>query len=142
MTLKQKELKNTIEHILDNSTVGVMATVRQNKPMSRYMTFSREDLNLYTATSKETHKVEEIEKVPFTHILLGYEGDGFGDEYVEYEGKVVIKESRELKEELWNSYMEHWFDGPDDPNYIILEITPTQISLMNKQGIEPKILTL
>lgn len=140
--MNQQELKVAIEKIMDNSSVGVMATVRGNKPYSRYMTFFRKGLQLYTATSKETHKVEEIEKVPFTHVLLGYEGEGFGDEYVEYEGEVEINHSKDLKEELWNTYLEKWFDGPDDPNYIVLKITPTQISLMNKTGINPQILTL
>ncbi|RDW18267.1 general stress protein [Oceanobacillus arenosus] len=140
--MSQPEVKATVENILDNSSVGTMATVQQNKPHTRYMTFSRNGLNLYTATSKETHKVEEIIENPFTHILLGYEGDGFGDEYVEYEGKVQISDSKELKNELWNPYMENWFDGPNDPNYTVLEVTPVQISLMNKKGMEPKILEL
>ena len=140
--MSQLEVKATIENILDNSSVGTMATVKQNKPHSRYMTFSRNGLNLYTATSKDTHKAEEIEENPNTHILLGYEGEGFGDEYVEYEGKVQITDSPELKKELWNSYMENWFDGTNDPNYIVLEIKPIQISLMNKTGNEPKILEL
>ncbi|GAB3043927.1 pyridoxamine 5'-phosphate oxidase family protein [Virgibacillus ainsalahensis] len=140
--MSQSEVKATIENILDNSSVGTMATVKQNKPHSRYMIFSHHSLNLYTATSKDTHKAEEIEENPYTHILLGYEGEGFGDEYVEYEGKVQISDSPELKKEMWNSYMENWFDGPNDPNFIILEIKPIQISLMNKTGIEPKILEL
>ncbi|RDW15991.1 pyridoxamine 5'-phosphate oxidase family protein [Oceanobacillus chungangensis] len=140
--MSQQEVKATIENILDNSSVGTMATVQHNKPHSRYMTFIRNGLNLYTATNKETHKIEEIEGNPFTHILLGYEGEGFGDEYVEYEGKVKITDSKELKKELWNPYLENWFDGPNDPNYVILEITPIQISLMNKNGVEPKILEL
>ncbi|OZU87344.1 general stress protein [Virgibacillus indicus] len=140
--MSQPEVKATIENILDNSSVGTMATVKQNRPHSRYMTFSHHNLELYTATSKDTHKAEEIEENPYTHILLGYEGEGFGDEYVEYEGKVQITEKPELKKELWNSYMENWFDGPNDPNYIVLEIKPIQISLMNKTGMEPKLLKL
>lgn len=138
----QPEVKAAIENILDNSSVGTMATVKQNKPHSRYMTFFHDSLNLYTATSKDTHKAEEIEENPNTHILLGYEGEGFGDEYVEYEGKVQITDSPELKKKLWNPYLKNWFDGLNDPDYIILEIKPIRISLMNKTGIEPKILEL
>jgi len=86
--------------------------------------------------------VEEIEENPNAHILLGYEGEGFGDEYVEYEGNVQITDSPQLKKELWNSYMENRFDRPNDSNYIVLEIKPIQISLMKKTGIEPKVLEL
>jgi general stress protein 26 len=140
--MEQQEIKAAIENILENGTVGTMATVQQNKPHSRYMTFSSDGLNLYTATDKDTHKVEELEKNPYTHILLGYEGEGIGDEYVEYEGKVHISDNEELKKKLWNPNMQHWFDGPEDPNYIVLEIEPEQISLMNKQDLDPKVLEM
>lgn len=139
--MEQSETKKAIEQILDESDVGVMSTVCQNKPYSRYMTFGREGLTLYTATSKDTHKVDDIEANPNTHIILGYEGDGYGDEYVEYEGKVALKDSEKLKKKLWNSYMDNWFSGLDDPNYIIMEISPTQIKRMNKKGKEPEVLT-
>ncbi len=138
--MSQQEIRAMIENILDNSSVGTMATVKANKPHSRYMTFFHKGLKLYTVTNIKTHKAEEIEENPYTHILLGYEGEGFGDEYVEYEGKVTITDSPELKKELWNSHMKDWFEGPDDPDYVVLEIEPLQISLLNKKGIEPKIL--
>ncbi|GAA0599217.1 pyridoxamine 5'-phosphate oxidase family protein [Virgibacillus siamensis] len=138
----QHEIKETVEKIIDDSAVGTMATVKQNKPHSRYMTFIRKDLKLFTATSLETHKAEELKANPYTHILLGYEGEGFGDEYVEYEGKATINSNTELKKELWNSYLENWFNGPDDPDYVVLEITPVRIRIMNKTGIEPKTLEL
>lgn len=140
--MSQIEIKASIENILNDSNVGVMATVKSNKPHSRYMTFSNKELKLYTATSKDTQKTEEIETNPFTHILLGYEGEGFGDEYVEYEGKVSINDSEEMKKQLWNEHMELWFNGPNDPKYIVLEVEPIQISLMNKKRQEPKVLQL
>ncbi|MFC4559775.1 pyridoxamine 5'-phosphate oxidase family protein [Virgibacillus kekensis] len=135
-------VKAKIEKILNEHNVGPMATVQQNKPHSRYMTFFAEELKLYTATSKETHKTEELDANPYTHILLGYEGQGIGDEYVEYEGKVAISSSDEIKKKLWNDHMKPWFEGPEDPSYIVLEIQPIQIRLMNKKGQPPKVLEL
>ncbi|WP_430787589.1 pyridoxamine 5'-phosphate oxidase family protein [Virgibacillus flavescens] len=140
--MTQQETKASIEKILNNSMVGTMATVQKNKPHSRYMTFSHEALKLYTVTNKETHKTDEIKTNPYTHILLGYDGDGFGDDYVEYEGKVTINDSAELKKKMWNDHMKSWFDGPEDPNFIVLEIEPIQINLMNKKGESPKRLEL
>ncbi|MBC5638675.1 pyridoxamine 5'-phosphate oxidase family protein [Ornithinibacillus sp. BX22] len=140
--MTKDELKIAIQHILSDSNVGIMATVQNNKPHARYMTFSNEELNLYTATDENTHKVDELENNPYTHILLGYEGEEYGDEYVEYEGKVHISDSLELKQKLWNTNMEKWFDGLHDPNYTVLEIKPDQIRLMNKKGEEPMILDL
>jgi general stress protein 26 len=134
--MNQQELKDNILKVLKESRTGTLATVKGNKPHSRYMTFFNEDLTLYTPTSSETHKADEIEANPNVHILLGYDGDGFGDAYVEVEGTAVIKDDQGLKDKLWNEHMEHWFDGKDDPNYVVLEIKPSAIRLMNKRGVD------
>lgn len=139
---QQEDIQKTIEQILDSDVVGVMSTIRNKQPYARYMTFMNRDFTLYTVTSNETDKVEELADNPYTHILLGYEGEGFDDEYVEYKGKVNIQDSKELKETLWNPHMKNWFHGPDDPNLVVLKITPIHINLMNKTTAEVKSLSL
>ncbi|MEM1503521.1 pyridoxamine 5'-phosphate oxidase family protein [Domibacillus sp. 8LH] len=135
-------LKDQIASIIDNNLVGTMATIHDNKPRSRYMTFFNDNLTLYTATSKDTHKTEDIEQNPYTHILLGYNGEGIGDEYVEIEGKVTESDDESLKKKVWNEHLESWFDGPEDPKLLILKVTPEQIRLMNKKGQPPQTLEL
>ncbi|MED3726031.1 pyridoxamine 5'-phosphate oxidase family protein [Priestia filamentosa] len=137
-----KDVKEKIAKVLENNKIGTLATIEGNKPNSRYMTFFNDDLTLYTPTSKETHKTEEIEKNSNVHILLGYDGKGFGDSYVEIEGTAEIYEDQKMKNELWEDEFEHWFDGKDDPNYIILKITPSQIRLMNEKGQKPQTVTV
>ncbi|KGP72714.1 pyridoxamine 5'-phosphate oxidase family protein [Pontibacillus yanchengensis] len=134
--MNQEQIRTKIQEVMDTHKVGSLATVQDGKPHSRYMTFHQEDLILYTATDKDTHKVEEVERNPFVHILVGYDGKGFEDPYVEVEGRAKINDSKEMKEKLWNDYMKHWFSGPEDEDYIILEIHPTQIRLMNVEGEE------
>ncbi|WP_087973788.1 pyridoxamine 5'-phosphate oxidase family protein [Oceanobacillus rekensis] len=140
--MSQEEIKSTVEKIFKESPVGTMATVKGNKPHSRYMMFFHRDLKLYTATNKNTDKTDEIEDNPYTHILIGYEGEGFGDEYVEYQGKVSFNNSDELKKELWNDDMKLYFEGPEDPEFTVLEIEPTDIRLMNKKGKPSKELAI
>lgn len=135
-------VKEQILSIIDNNHVGTMATIYDNKPRSRYMTFFNDNLTLYTATSKDTHKTEDVEQNPYTHILLGYEGEGIGDEYVEIEGKVIESDDESVKEKVWNEHLEPWFDGPEDPKLVILQINPEQIRLMNKKGQPPQTLEL
>lgn len=132
--------KEIAEKILNNNMVGTMATVQQNKPHSRYMTFFNENFILYTVTSKDTHKVEELKQNPNTHILIGYDGRGFGDAFLEIEGTVDVTDDETYREKVWNKALKFWFDGPDDPKMIILKITPTQIRLMNTKGEDPKII--
>lgn len=136
--MEQAEIRKNIEKILQDSHIGTMATVKNNKPHSRYMTFFNRELTLFTPTAGNTDKTDEIEENPYTHIIIGYEGEGFGDEYVEYEGKVRFNHSEELKKELWNDDMKIYFEGPMDPNYTLLEIHPIGIRLMNKKGESPR----
>jgi general stress protein 26 len=140
--VSQAELKQQILKVLDESKVGTLATVKNNKPHSRYMTFSHDELTLYTPTNKETHKTDEIEDNPNVHILLGYEGEGYGDTFVEIEGRATIEESSHYKEKLWNDHMKKWFVGPEDPEYIVLKIQPVSIRLMNDDEDSPQSLEL
>lgn len=124
--------------ILDESMIGTMATVQDGKPFSRYMTFFNDGFTLYTATSKKTDKVDELEANPHTHILIGYEGDGFGDDYLEIMGTATISDDEGLIDKVWNDSMNGWFDGPDDPNLVILKVEPDAMRVMNKKGQPPQ----
>lgn len=138
--MAEKDLQEKILNVLDKSKYGTLATVKNNKPHSRYMTFHHEGLTLYTPTDKNTHKTEEIEENPNVHILLGYNGDGLKDAFVEVEGTAEIKSDVEIKEKMWSKNMEKWFDGPNDPNYIVLEIKPILYRLMNSHSGSPQVL--
>lgn len=140
--MSQEELKQKVLNLLDEQKVGTLATVEQNQPHTRYMTFFHEGLTLYTPTSKETHKAEEIEKNPNVHILIGYSGEGFGDTYAEIAGTATLTDDSELIDRLWSDEMEKWFKGKDDPNLVILKIDPTSIRYMNEGSRTPAELSL
>jgi len=135
MNAKKSALK-----ILKESYVGTMATIQENKPHTRYMTFFNDEFILYTVTSKQTEKVDELEANPHTHILIGYEGEGFGDDFLEIQGTVTISSDETMKEKVWNKMLKPWFSGPEDPNLVVLKVTPDTIRLMNKKGEEPKVI--
>ncbi|MCC9089783.1 MULTISPECIES: pyridoxamine 5'-phosphate oxidase family protein [Bacillus] len=140
--MSQEELKQKVLNLLDEQKVGTLATVEQNQPHTRYMTFFHEGLTLYTPTSKETHKADEIEKNPNVHILIGYTGEGFGDTYVEIAGTATLTDDPELVDRLWSNEMEKWFKGKGDPNLVILKIEPTSIRYMNEGSGTPAELSL
>ncbi|WP_221568502.1 pyridoxamine 5'-phosphate oxidase family protein [Alkalihalobacillus sp. TS-13] len=138
--MDEKDLKEKVLNVLDHSKFGTLATVKKNKPHSRYMTFHHDGLTMYTPTDKDTHKAEEIDENPNVHILLGYNGDGLGDVYVEVEGTATIKKDVDLKEKLWTKHMDQYFEGPDDPDYVVLEIKPILFRLMNTDEKSPQVL--
>lgn len=138
----EKTPEQMAEKILNNNLVGTMATIENNKPRTRFMTFFNDQFILYTVTNKETEKIDELSKNPYTHILIGYDGKGFGDEYLAIEGKVEISSDEAMREKVWNKMMSFWFDGPDDPKMVVLKITPTEMLILNTKGKQPKTVNL
>ncbi|AZB41676.1 general stress protein [Bacillus sp. FJAT-42376] len=135
-------LEAKIIKLLDNHQIGSMATVRNSKPYSRFMLFFHEGLTLYTATSKKTHKAEDINENPSVHLLLGYEGKGFQDEYAEVEAKASVEESASLKEKFWNEKLKDWIKGPDDPDFMLLKLEPEKFCYYAKAGDDPETLEM
>lgn len=133
-----KTPEETALKILNDHRIGTMATVEQNRPHTRYMTFFYENNLLYTVTNKNTHKAEELKNNPYTHILIGYDGKGFGDAFLEIEGTVEESQETGLKEKIWNKFLKPWFEGVDDPDMLVLKITPTSMRVMNAPGKPPQ----
>lgn len=140
--MSQQDLKKEVVEILSNHRTGVLSSVENNKPHSRYMTFYNEDLTLFTPTKADTEKIEEIEKNPAVSVLLGYEDKGQSDTYVEIAGTSTINNSEQLKKQFWDESFNKWFDGPEDPNYVFLQIQPETVRILNNQGEPPQELHL
>ncbi|GAA3716216.1 pyridoxamine 5'-phosphate oxidase family protein [Salinicoccus jeotgali] len=91
--MNKTDFTNKLKEIFDSNKIGTMATIREDKPMSRYMTFYNDGLTLYTYTTKDTYKIEDLEKNPYAHILLGYEeSTDKSERFVEILGKAKLPE--------------------------------------------------
>lgn len=132
-----KDAREQAIKIMDKSKIGTLATIRDGKPNSRYMTFFHEDMILYTLTSKGTSKVDELLENPYAHILLGYEEGGiFNNDYIEVLGRVEQSDDQSLIDSLWSPFMNVVFKGKKDPNIQVLKIIPETITLHNKKNID------
>lgn len=134
--IEMESVKKEILEVLNNSHIGTMATVSNGKPFSRYMTFKNKDFVLYTVTDKNSDKVDELLANPYTHILYGYENEGFGDAFVEIEGKVTEFDDAALKLKLMDFFASLVFKEREQ--MVILKIEPIRMRLMNKKGEPPK----
>lgn len=140
--MNQQDLKQQVVNIISDHRTGVLSSVENNKPHSRYMTFYNEDLTLFTPTKFDTEKIDEIEKNPYVSVLLGYEEKGQSDSYVEIAGTSTINSSQELKKQFWDESFKQWFASPEDPNYVFLQIKPETVRILNNQGEPPQELNL
>lgn len=132
--MNQSDLKEKIIKIISNHKTGVLSTVEGNKPHSRYMTFYQDDLTLLTPMKANTEKIAELEKNPYVSVLLGYELKGLNDSYVQITGTAKVSDSQALKQQYWDDSLQNWFAGPKDPNFVLLQIQPEIIRVLNNEG--------
>lgn len=130
--MDNRQLEQTIIKALDENKFGSFGTIEAgNKPKVRYMAVFHDGLTIYLATNRKTHKVEEIKDNPHAFLLLGYEQGG-GKDVLEIEATVDVTKDESLRNKIWSKELEQWFKGPDDPDYVVLELTPTRIEYMGK----------
>ncbi|MCL6460194.1 MAG: pyridoxamine 5'-phosphate oxidase family protein [Gorillibacterium sp.] len=132
--MDRNELEKAIIDTLDDNEFGSFGTIEgEKKPKVRYMAVYHEGLNIHLATDRKTHKVEELEANPYVCLLLGFEAGGSKD-LLEIEATAVVTKDETLREKVWNKQLKKWFDGPDDPNYVILDLAPTRIEYRSRHG--------
>lgn len=130
--MNQQELEKKILTTLDDNKFGSFGTIEAgNKPKVRYMAVFHDGLRIYLATDRKTHKVEELKANPNACLLLGYEAGGSKD-VLEIEATADISKDDSLRKKVWNKELERWFNGPEDPDYVILELTPIRMEYMGK----------
>ncbi len=128
----EPSLKDQALEILEKHHIGVMATVNNGKPDSRYMTFAHDGFTLYTVTPTEAGKVEELRKNPHTHILYGYENEELGQTFLEIEGKVSEAKADDMKERVLSKLNSQY--KTDAASMVLLKIEPIRMRFMNKSG--------
>lgn len=136
--MSKSDLIEEVKRILSENKTGVLSTVEHNRPHSRYMTFYHQDLTLYTPTKYNTEKIEEIQKNPSVSVLLGFEGKGLNDTYVEVLGNTTVNQFQDVKEKFWDESFNKWFNGPEDEEYVLLQIQPEIIRILNNNDEPPR----
>ncbi|SHN23141.1 pyridoxamine 5'-phosphate oxidase family protein [Gracilibacillus kekensis] len=133
--MAKKKAIEKIKQILETSKVGVLSTAYNNHPNSRYMIFYNDGEILYTKTSKDSFKVDEIRSNPHVHILLGY-NETKNRSFVEFSGKAEIVEDQATIDWLWNKQDKSFFKSKDDANLIVLKMIPEEIKLLNDDDVD------
>lgn len=121
--------KETALQILKENEIGVMATNNSGVPNSRYMTFMYIDSMLYTVAKQDSTVVQELKVNPATHILLGYEGEGILETFIEIEGHAATTLHDIVKQQLLEKY-----PAAASEEFVVIQITPSRMRIMNKNG--------
>jgi general stress protein 26 len=124
-----KGLKEKILAKLTGPTLCALATVTEDgKPWVRYMILSADQhLTMWGATFAGFRKVAQIRRNPEVHLTTGAKDLETAQSYLQIQARAEILTDAETKKAFWNDYLKNIFSGPDDPNYVVLRITPYRI---------------
>jgi len=86
---------------------------------------------IWMIANRNDHKDDEIRKMP--DVCLAFSKPG-SNTYCSVSGKAEIVDDRSILEALWTSAADAWFDGPQDPDAILIRVEPTQAELWDMVG--------
>ncbi len=137
------DLQERIANILMQPQLTGLATMTEDgKPWVRYvMTLASEDMTIRCATFVEARKVKQIRKNPEVHLTCGVTDPKEMVPYLQIQGRARLNTSNEARHGFWTEMLASIFEGPDDPKYGVLEITPYRIEYCDVGSMEPQVWT-
>ena len=79
--------------------------------------------SLWFATGRDSGKIGEIERDQ--KVLLGYSNSS-GSEWASIRGSATLVNDRARIKQLWSPMWKNWFQGEDDPNIVLIRVTPIE----------------
>ena len=141
--MQNDELKNKIIKVIKEYPVGSIATIKDGKPWVRYMAMQAEsDLTLYTTVFVSSRKIGQIRENNNVHITFGVDNKNWERPYINVEATAEILTDLETKKKCWCDILSQFFKGPEDPNYVVVKITPSFIEYMSPGVHQPEVYTL
>jgi general stress protein 26 len=137
------ELKDQILQILCKPQLTSLATVTADgKPWVRYvMAMTDATMTMRFATFIKARKVAQIEANPEVHLTCGVTNPSEVIPYLQIQGKAALKTDETTRHAFWDDMLKAIFDGPDDPKYGVIEVTPYRIEYCTPGSYEPKVWT-
>lgn len=119
--LMEEEAEEKLWEVVEDSEIALLITSVEGYPRMRPMTVLayEEDGSIWFATSKSSRKVEEIARnVKATACFLHLDGGAYAQVF----GEAELVEDPELKEEFWDDEWRDYWEGPTDPDYVLLRL--------------------
>ena len=103
-----------------------LATVSGDIPWVRAMHAARveEDGTVWYATARSTSKVAQLAQNP--KVSLAVYADG---QHARVFGTAVVIDDTQTKHDLWEEDWRVYFAGKDDPQYVLIKVTPERVEL-------------
>jgi general stress protein 26 len=116
---KRAKVRAMINDIRDAMFVSKTSDgMLHGRPMSTAEVDEKWD-KIWFSTRRHSGKVDELQDDD--HVYLGY---GKSGEWVSVSGRARVVRDVAKAKELWSPLWKNWFSGPEDPEMMLIEVTP------------------
>lgn len=135
------DLKDRIWTLMKDYTLASLATItKSGKPWSRYVVVrADQDFTIWSATFKNSRKVDQISSNPEVHLNLGVSDPKQAVAWLQVQGRAEILEDARTKQAVWYDMLEPIFSGPDDPLYVVCKVVPYRIEYYTMNKKQPEV---
>jgi len=129
--------KEEVIDLIKDTGYGCLSTTVGGQPKNRpMMPYLNEDGNLLLGVLARSRTIEQIKENPLVEIC-------YIDRkmwYARVTGKAKVSEDKTKKEIVFNNIpmIRQYFASTDDPNFVLIEIEPTQIEAMTPHQQKPE----
>jgi general stress protein 26 len=106
-----------------------LTTIEDSKPKIRVMHCARcdDDFSVWFATSGKSNKVRQINANPNVATLFFAE-----TKVIRIFGSAQVIDDLAIKSDLWeDEWKKYWTEGVEDPDYVLIKVTPDEADLMD-----------
>ena len=135
------DIRQQILTITQRAHLATLATISEDgKPWVRYVIPRADDyLTIRIATRVNSRKVSQIHNNPEVHLTCGVSDPRNIDTFLQIQGRAIFTTDQDEREFFWDPHLGNVFDGPNDPEYGIIRITPYRIEVWKEGCNEPDV---
>lgn len=122
--MEREELRNKILEVIKGQKLASLATIKDGRPWARYVVTTNRGLELFSSTFAGSRKVVQIKANNNVHVTIGGDPNNFNASYVNIQATAEVLTDIETKKECWNDMLKQFFQGPENPNYAVIKISP------------------
>ena len=135
------DLEERIWEIIGRPQTAALATISESgAPWVRYVTIRADpDFSLNFCTSLPSRKAGEIAAHPEVHLTCGNLQPPDDSAYLQIAGRAEIRSDAATKAKYWQDGWRRYFQGPEDPDFVMVFIRPYRIEYNGPSSFEPEI---
>jgi general stress protein 26 len=118
------EKRDSLQKIVEGAQTAFFVTEASHALHGRPMANAKVEKNLQSiwfATRRDSGKIAQIKQDQ--QVLLGYT-NASGSEWASINATANLVEDKAKIKELWSPLWKNWFEGPDDPAILLIQVMP------------------